>query len=163
MNYSVKYLNLPISQKSFFADDLCDFDRVEYLNIAHDCELNTYHGSVFKDMKSLKAFHVSNPSCRYYVEKGILYTDDIDILYKSLEFSDDELQEFNLRGINGRVLVAVPPAYPTDDFIVPNGVVAIYSCAFDGCSFNSIQIPDTLKVIGDNVFDSLNNLKSSKV
>lgn len=160
MNYSVKYLNLPISQKSFFADDLCDFDRVEYLNIAHDCELNTYHGSVFKDMKSLKAFHVSNPSCRYYVEKGILYTDDIDILYKSLEFSDDELQEFNLRGINGRVLVAVPPAYPTDDFIVPNGVVAIYSCAFDGCSFNSIQIPDTLKVIGNNVFDSLNNLKT---
>ena len=160
MNYSVKYLNLPISQKSFFADDLCDFDRVEYLNIAHDCELNTYHGSVFKDMKSLKAFHVSNPNCRYYVEKGILYTDDIDILYKSLEFSDDELQEFNLRGINGRVLVAVPPAYPTDDFIVPNGVVAIYSCAFDGCSFNSIQIPDTLKVIGNNVFDSLNNLKT---
>ena len=160
MNYSVKYLDLPISQKRFFADDFSDFDRVEYLNIAHDCELNTYHGSVFKDMKSLKAFHVSNPSCRYYVEKGILYTDDIDILYKSLEFSDDELQEFNLRGINGRVLVAVPPAYPTDDFIVPNGVVAIYSCAFDGCSFNSIQIPDTLKVIGNNVFDSLNNLKT---
>ena len=160
MNYSVKYLNLPISQKSFFADDLCDFDRVEYLNIAHDCEFETWHGGVFKYMKSLKAFHVSNPSCKYYTEKGVLYTDDLEILYKSVDLIEDELEEFNLNDKKGKVLVAVPPAYPTDDFVIPDGVVAICSRAFDGCSFSTIQIPDTLKIIGNNVFDSLDTLKT---
>lgn len=160
MNYSVKYLNLPISQKSFFADDLCDFDRVEYLNIAHDCEFETWHDGVFKYMKSLKAFHVSNPSCKYYTEKGVLYTDDLEILYKSIDLIEDELEEFKLNDIRGKVLVAVPPAYPTDDFVIPDGVVAICSRAFDGCSFSTVQIPDTLKIVGNNVFDSLGTLKT---
>lgn len=160
MNYSVKYLNLPISQKSFFADDLCDFDRVEYLNIAHDCEFETWHDGVFKYMKSLKAFYVSNPSCKYYTEKGVLYTDDLEVLYKSVDLIEDELEGFDLNCKRGKVLVAVPPAYPTDDFVIPDGVVAICSRAFDGCSFGTVQIPDTLKIIGNNVFDSLNTLKT---
>ena len=56
-------------------------------------------------MKSLMGFYVSNPKCRYYVEKGVLYTDDIEFFYESMDLGD-ELDFWHSKDIKGRLLVA---------------------------------------------------------
>ena len=40
----------------------------------------------------------------------------------------------------------MPPAYPAEDFVVPEGVVGIFKGAFDGCHFRTITFPQSLQL-----------------
>lgn len=156
MNYSVNYLTLSPTHTDLCMEDLQDFDRVVFLNITHNYK--PYNDkSPFMRMKALRAFYVSNPHCRYYVEKGVLYTDDMEFFFDQMELEEDF--EF-LRNSRGRILVAVPPAYPTKDFVVPEGVVGILTGAFDGCCFDTILFPDSLKVAPQGFLCNVKGLKT---
>ena len=156
MNYSVNYLTLSPTHTDLCMEDLQDFDRVVFLNITHNYKPYNDKGP-FMRMKSLRAFYVSNPHCRYYVEKGVLYTDDMDFFFDQMELGDDF--EY-LRNSKGRILVAVPPAYPTNDFVVPEGVVGILTGAFDGCNFETILFPSSLQVAPEAFLCNVKGLKT---
>lgn len=104
MNYSKKYLTLSPTHRYLCSEDLQDFDRVVFLNITHNY-ISDPKESPFMPMKSLMGFYVSNPKCRYYVEKGVLYTDDIEFFYESMDLGD-ELDFWHSKDIKGRLLVA---------------------------------------------------------
>ena len=148
MNYSVVNYTLPLTETCLYDTCLQNYDRVQFLNICHDFKFDPIYDShsPFMLMKSLMGFYVSNPKCRYYVEKGVLYTDDIEYFYESMDLDEDELKFWQSKNIKGRLLVAVPPAYPTEDFVVPEGVVGIFKGAFDGCHFNTIAFPKSLQL-----------------
>ena len=156
MNYSKKYLTLSPTHRYLCSEDLQDFDRVVFLNITHNY-ISDPKESPFMRMKSLKAFYVSNPKCRYYVEKGVLYTDDMEYFFETMELDEDFTY---LRESKGHILVAVPPAYPTKDFIVPEGVVGILTGAFDGCNFDTISFPDSLKVVPEGFLRNVSDIKT---
>ena len=156
MNYSVNYLTLSPTYSDLCMEDLQDYDRVVFLNITHN--YNPYRdNSPFMRMKSLRAFYVSNPHCRYYVEKGVLYTDDMDFFFEQMQLEEEFAY---LRENKGRILVAVPPAYPTKDFVVPESVVGILTGAFDGCKFDTISFPDSLKVVPEGFLCNVSGLKT---
>lgn len=148
MNYSVVNYTLPPTEDCLYDTIFQDFDRVQFLNICHDFKFDHIYDShsPFMPMKSLMGFYVSNPKCRYYVEKGVLYTDDIEYFYESMNLDDDELEFWQSKNMKGRLLVAVPPAYPTEDFVIPEGVVGIFKGAFDGCCFETITFPQSLQM-----------------
>lgn len=41
----------------------------------------------------------------------------------------------------------MPPAYPAEDFVVPEGVVGIFKGAFDGCHFVKCMRRDATMMI----------------
>lgn len=141
MNYSVEYFTLPLTKRPLTYNDLADFDRVKVLNITHNVLFDHDCVGHFACMKSLKAFRVTLPCTMYYVRDGVLYSKD-DLYknyFKKLGFTIQDDEE---------ILIEVPPAYPGDTFVVPEGVAAIYHGAFNGTSFKSITLPHSLKVVG---------------
>ena len=155
MNYAVEHLTLPATIIDLKDDTLLSYNRVKVLTIAHDFVLNHYFGSPFKCLKSLQAFQILSKNLIFYTENGILYSNDADFMYSS---------KFSERYPSGaKILIAVPPALPTDDFIIPEGVVGIYQDAFDGCCFKSITLPNSLEEIGMCAFSDLEGLECIKV
>ena len=53
----------------------------------------------------------------------------------------------------------MPPAYPAEDFVVPEGVVGIFKGAFDGCHFRTITFPDLLKVVPEGFLRNVSDIK----
>ena len=53
----------------------------------------------------------------------------------------------------------MPPAYPAEDFVVPEGVVGILTGAFDGCNFDTISFPDSLKVVPEGFLRNVSDIK----
>lgn len=155
MNYAVEQLILPSTVKILTSTMLNNYDRVKKLTISHDFWFDDDCAGAFGRMKSLKEFRVSSPHLRFFTEKGILYTRDADNLYN---FS---LPCEHIRG--GKILVSVPPAYPQEDFVVPEDVVAIYWGAFDGCRFKTITLPNNLEVLDCGTIRNVAGLKCIKI
>lgn len=148
MDYSVDLLTLPHARRPLRYNDLENFDRVRVLNIAHDVVFDDDCGGHFACMKSLEYFRVA-PSCSIFYEKN-------GVLYSKGEFYKDFFRDINN---DDEILIAVPPAYRGDSFVVPEGVTAIYNGAFCGTSFKSITFPESLKVVGFHAIDDVSGLE----
>lgn len=60
---------------------------------------------------------------------------------------------------SGQSIVCYPKGLIDEDYIVPDGIIAIGDQAFSGCSsLYSIIIPETVKTIGDHAFNECHNL-----
>ena len=151
MNYAVEHLTLPVFIKELGVNYLINYDRVRVLTIAHDFLFDNDCAGPFSHLKSLREFRVMNNNLRVYVEEGILYTDDVTWLYDEPEFP------------RGKILLAVPPAYPTDHFVVPNGVTFIYKGALNGCRFKTITLPDSLDEIDFYAISEIEGLECIRV
>lgn len=156
MNYSVEHLILPSTIIELKEDTLLSYNRVKVLTIAHDFLLSHYYfENPFKCLKSLQAFQILNKNLIFYTEKGILYSDNADFMYSS---------KFSERYTSGaKILIAVPPALPIDDLVIPEGVIGIRQSAFNGCRFKSITLPNSLEAIGICAFSDMEGLECIKV
>lgn len=66
----------------------------------------------------------------------------------------------NLYDIDGRVLIAYANSNKRKNFIIPDGVEEIASCAFWECAkLESVILPDSIRVIRDRAFVRCKNLK----
>jgi hypothetical protein len=153
MDYSVEFFTLPYVRRPLRVDDLANYDRVKVLNIAHNVYLDDDCAGHFECMKSLMAFHVS-PSCTMYYEKdGVLYAKAKDCRITCDEHWLEELAD------NDEVLIEVPPAYPGESFVVPEGVKAIFNGALKGTRFKKIVLPESLEIVGFYALNDVMNLE----
>jgi hypothetical protein len=49
----------------------------------------------------------------------------------------------------GKVLVAIPPAYPKKDIVIPEGVVGICQSSIMNCCIDCLTLPQSLKEASD--------------
>lgn len=85
--------------------------------------------NAFSTCPSLERINVDVNNKNYCAVNGVLYSKDM------------------------KTLIAVPPAFPSVNFEILNGIVNIANCAFfNSDSIATITIPATVKNIGDNVF-----------
>lgn len=159
MDYSVKHL-LVSDDKQWCRDDLWSYDRVEKITINGDWE---YVDGVKDDisgccsyLQHLKEFEVINSSKGLFVEDGALYA-----YVKGGMASRFYRGSFPwLKEIEGKVLLAVPPAYPNKEFKVADGTVGIFPGAFGGARcLESIRFPETIEYVDFHCLDDVPNLK----
>ena len=55
---------------------------------------------------------------------------------------------FNFNTV-GKVLVAIPPAYPKKDIVIPEGVVGICKGSIINCCIDSLTLPQSLKEVSN--------------
>lgn len=92
-----------------------------------------------------------------------------DEWYARIEQPDGTVSEFitysMVRGLNrrnsmvwrstfnsntvGKVLVAIPPAYPKNDIVIPEGVVGICKGSIMNCCIDSLTLPQSLKEVSN--------------
>lgn len=95
---------------------------------------------VFRECKSLEAIKVDEANKDYVSVDNVLYSNNFD------EFTQTgEIYE----------LIAVPPAYPSQKLVVPEGVQYIESSAAENClDLKEAVLPETLYSIGEFAFQS---------
>lgn len=95
----------------------------------------------FVGMKNLKAINAEEGGKRYVSIDGVLYS---RYEYEYEYWYEDEQQDV-------KALVAVPAAYESDNFIIPDTVTRISSGAMVGCSkITGITLPDTALWISES-------------
>lgn len=155
MNYAVEHLILPVFIKELGVNYLINYDRVRVLTIAHDFLFDDDCAGPFSHLKSLREFRVTSHNLRVYVEDGILYTNDSTWLYEECDLPQTTT--------SGKILLAVPPAYPTDHLVIPEGVSFIYRGALNGCRFKTVTLPDSLEVIDFYALNDIEGLECIRV
>ena len=139
-----------------------DCHDVKEVWIENDFEIDNDAAVGFGCLKSLERFKIINPSSPFFVEDGLLY---INIGEQTIVGSPTAMPEFiscsMVRGLNrrnsmvwrstfnpntvGKVLVAIPPAYPNKDIVIPEGVVGICKGSIMNCCIDSLTLPQSLK------------------
>ena len=155
MSCSVKYLTLPTSIEVLEYDTLENYDKVKVLTISHNFAFDDDKAGPFSHLKSLREFRVTSHNLRVYVEDGILYTNDSTWLYEECDLPQ--------AATCGKILLAVPPAYPTEHLVIPEGVSLIYSGALNGCRFKTVTLPDSLEVIDFYALNDIEGLECIRV
>ena len=148
-------------EEDFFSQDFVR-NGVEEVWIENDFEIDGDAAVGFGCLKSLERFKIINPSSPFFVEDGLLY---INIGEETIVGSPAVMPEFisvtMVQGLNrrnsmvwrstfdpdtvGKVLVAIPPAYPKKDIVIPEGVVGICRSSIMNCCIDSLTFPQSLK------------------
>lgn len=114
--------------------------------------------NIFLDLENLQEIEVINSDGRLFSENGCLYSNisrnKIRAKNKkwygdsySCEYASRWDEIADLIG-GGKVLLAIPTAFPCNHFIVPEGTVAISSGAIDGLKqIESISFPNSIRRI----------------
>lgn len=143
-----------------------DCHDVEEVWIENDFEIDGDAAVGFGCLKSLERFKIIAPSSPFFVEDGLLY---INIGEETIVGSPAVMPEFiscsMVRGMNrrnsmvwrstfnsntvGKVLVAIPPAYPNKDIVIPEGVVGICKGSIMNCCIDSLTLPQSLKEVSN--------------
>ena len=151
--------------KDFFSRDFVR-NGVEEVWIENDFEIDIDAAVGFGCLKSLERFKIIDPSSPFYVEDGLLY---INIGEQTFVGSPAVMPEFYsvtmVQGLNrrnsmvwrstfnfntvGKVLVAIPPAYPKKDIVIPEGVVGICKGSIMNCCIDSLTLPQSLKEVSN--------------
>ena len=143
--------------------------KVTKIVIEHDFDFDDDHSSHFEVCKYLEEFEVLNEESGFFTKDGILYFEN-GRFPKSVEhpekniismcFDGMEYKECDRKGV---YLVAVPPAYPSPELVIPDGVIGICSSAFAGTGLCSIKIPDSVRIIAMAAFAHVDNLQELMV
>ncbi|ELP86676.1 hypothetical protein EIN_289480 [Entamoeba invadens IP1] len=101
-------------------------------------------------------------SSQYEIYKSVTYTkEDVDnygvlipkevnsISSKAFSKEDDDFDDDQDEEKNDSIKT----------IIIPKNVTELYESAFEDCTFESIELPDTIRYIGNNAFSSCGNLK----
>lgn len=151
-----------------------DCHDAEEVWIENDFEIDNDAAVGFGCLKSLERFKIINPSSPFFVEDGLLY---INIGEQTIVGSPTAMPEFiscsMVRGLNrrnsmvwrsifnpdtvGKVLVAIPPAYPKKDIVIPEGVVGICKGSIINCCIDSLTLPQSLKEVSNFGHYGINN------
>ena len=143
-----------------------DCHDVKEVWIENDFEIDNDAAVGFGCLKSLERFKIINPSSPFFVDDGLLY---INIGEQTIVGSPTAMPEFiscsMVRGLNrrnsmvwrstfnsntvGKVLVAIPPAYPKKDIVIPEGVVGICKGSIINCCIDSLTLPQSLKEVSN--------------
>jgi hypothetical protein len=143
-----------------------DCHDAEEVWIENDFEIDNDAAVGFGCLKSLERFKIINPSSPFFVEDGLLY---INIGEETIDRSPAVMPEFiscsMVQGLNrrnsmvwrstfnpdtvGKVLVAIPPAYPKKDIVIPEGVVGICQSSIMNCCIDCLTLPQSLKEASD--------------
>ena len=143
-----------------------DCHDAEEVWIENDFEIDNDAAVGFGCLKSLERFKIMNPSSPFFVEDGLLY---INIGEQTIVGSPKVTPEFiscsMVQGLNrrnsmvwrstfnsntvGKVLVAIPPAYPKKDIVIPEGVVGICKGSIINCCIDSLTLPQSLKEVSN--------------
>lgn len=143
-----------------------DCHDVKEVWIENDFEIDNDAAVGFGCLKSLERFKIINPSSPFFVEDGLLY---INIGEQTIAGSPAVMPEFiscsMVQGLNrsnsmvwrstfnsntvGKVLVAIPPAYPKNDIVIPEGVVGICKGSIINCCIDSLTLPQSLKEVSN--------------
>lgn len=143
-----------------------DCHDAEEVWIENDFEIDNDAAVGFGCLKSLERFKIINPSSPFFVDDGLLY---INIGEQTIVGSRTAMPEFiscsMVRGLNrrnsmvwrsifnpdtvGKVLVAIPPAYPKKDIVIPEGVVGICKGSIINCCIDSLTLPQSLKEVSN--------------
>lgn len=152
-------------EADFFSQDFVR-NGVEEVWIENDFEIDGDAAVGFGCLKSLKRFKILAPSSPYFVEDGLLY---INIGEQTTvgshplgpgHFSYDMVRGLNRRNgfvwrstfdndTVGKVLVAIPPAYPKKNIVIPEGVVGICAGSIINCCIDILTLPQSLKEVPD--------------
>ena len=90
----------------------------------------------FDGCSSLQSIDVSNDNIHFASVDGILFNKDLT------------------------AIVRFPPKYDVTEYVIPNSVTVIGSCAFSGCSsLQSIDIPDSVTKIWGSAFSGCSSLE----
>lgn len=97
--------------------------------------LTVMQSNMFKNFVDLEQFVIEGDRSNYTVIDGVLYTADL------------------------KTLVAYPRARKVDGeiaktFTIPNSVTTILAYAFAGCALEELNIPSSVKFIGEGAFDN---------
>ncbi len=151
--------------KDFFSQDFVR-NGVEEVWIENDFEIDNDAAVGFGCLKSLERFKIIAPSSPFFIEDGLLY---INIGEQTFVGSPAVTPEFYsvtmVQGLNrrnsmvwrstfnfntvGKVLVAIPPAYPKKDIVIPEGVVGICKGSIMNCCIDSLTLPQSLKEVSN--------------
>ncbi len=112
---------------------LFKFGDFEAINIP--ATVTNIETPIIFDMASVKAFNVDESNPAYVSEDGVL-------------FNKDKTE-----------IICYPNEKEDKTYILPEGVVKITDSAFKYADFQYIELPDTLKYIGDNAFYKCGYLK----
>jgi len=82
----------------------------------------------------------------------------------SIDVAEDNLYYSSIDGVlynkEKTVLIRCPANKSGDVFSIPNGVENVGDCAFLGCKFNTVFIPESVTAIGEGAFFDCMSLKS---
>ena len=124
--------------------------------------VNEIDGSAFTGCTSLQSFIVSKDNNTYMSEGGILYSKDLTKLVRCpLALYSDEMI------LSDDILVIESNAFQNckniKKFRLPGGLKEIGSSAFDRCTMEAINVPNSVEKIGMFAFQNCTNLKNFAV
>lgn len=147
-----------VKELNSFAFGYC----VNLRDINIGASVNDIDGSAFTGCTTLQSFIVSKNNDTYTSEGGILYSKDLTKLVRCpLALYSDEM----ILGDN--VLVIESNAFQNckniKKFRLPEGLKGIGSSAFDGCTMEAINVPNSVEKIDMFAFQNCTNLKKFAV
>ena len=147
-----------VKELNSFAFGYC----VNLRDINIGASVNDIDGSAFTGCTTLQSFIVSKNNDTYTSEGGILYSKDLTKLVRCpLALYSDEMI------LGDDVLVIESNAFQNckniKKFRLPEGLKGIGSSAFDGCTMEAINVPNSVEKIDMFAFQNCTNLKNFAV
>lgn len=156
MDYSIKHL-IVTKDKDWTRDMLWSYGQVEKITIIgnwlyHDDDCSNF----CLYLKDLKAFEVVDSEGVFFAENGALYAnikrDDI--------VNEDSRFSYLCGNVEGKMLVAVPTAYPQKHFKIAEGTTCVCPGVFEGLEqIESIYFPESIEYLDFHCLDNMPNLK----
>jgi hypothetical protein len=157
MDFSIKQL-IVTKDKEWTRDLLWSYGQVEKITIIGDW---LYHDDDCSNfclyLQNLKEFEVVDSNGIFFTEGGALYAN----IKRGDIVNEDSRFCYLCGNVEGKMLVAVPTAYPGKHFKIAEGTTCVCPGVFEGLKqIESIYFPESIEYLDFHCLDDMPNLKT---